>query len=158
MSSRSTSNESAQSTLHQSPNNRKLKSPNANSVPIVYSYQNYPQSESDAEEKKSQGDFDLHIKLLMLGDSGVGKSSLVLQYAHEEFTSNFVTTIGIDYKIKLLKIGKTKIKLQIWDTVRIYPSCLYYRAFSLFAMYMYVNISRLLGWSRTFSYHNYFLF
>mmetsp|Transcript_28765 Transcript_28765/g.48524 ORF Transcript_28765/g.48524 Transcript_28765/m.48524 type:complete len:276 (+) Transcript_28765:144-971(+) len=116
MSGRSTSNESAQSALHQSPNNRKLKSPSANSVPIVYNYQNYPQSDGDAEEEKSQGDFDLHIKLLMLGDSGVGKSSLVLQYAHEEFTSNFVTTIGIDYKIKLLKLGKTKIKLQIWDT------------------------------------------
>lgn len=39
------------------------------------------------------------------------------QYASEEFTTNFVTTIGIDYKIKLLSVGKTKVKLQIWDTV-----------------------------------------
>jgi Ras-related protein Rab-8A len=65
------------------------------------------------------GGYDLHLKLLMLGDSGVGKSSLVLQYANEEFTTNFVTTIGIDYKIKLLESGKHKVKLQIWDTVSV---------------------------------------
>lgn len=98
------------------PSKGPLKAPSKEG-PIVYDYQNYPQSEHKTEDEKAPNGFDLHIKLLMLGDSGVGKSSLVLQYASEEFTTNFVTTIGIDYKIKLLTMGKTVIKLQIWDTV-----------------------------------------
>lgn len=89
---------------------------NNNNVAIVYDYQNYPQSDHKVEDKKAAVGYDIHVKLLMLGDSGVGKSSLVLQYACEEFTSNFVTTIGIDYKIKILDVEKTRIKLQIWDT------------------------------------------
>jgi hypothetical protein len=128
MSARSTSNESSSTSL-QSPRNKKSKPPtsasssssssSSHTVPIIYNYQNYPQSEAEKEEKKVVGGYDLHLKLLMLGDSGVGKSSLVLQYANEEFTTNFVTTIGIDYKIKLLESGKHKVKLQIWDTVSV---------------------------------------
>lgn len=83
---------------------------------VVYDYQNYPHSEPEEEDKKGEEGFDLHIKLLMLGDSGVGKTSLVRQYANEEFSTNFITTIGIDYKIKLLDVGDTRVKLQIWDT------------------------------------------
>jgi GTPase SAR1 family protein len=132
MSARSTSNESSSTSL-QSPRNKKSKPPtsasasssssssssSSHTVQIIYNYQNYPQSEAEKEEKKVVGGYDLHLKLLMLGDSGVGKSSLVLQYANEEFTTNFVTTIGIDYKIKLLESGKHKVKLQIWDTVSV---------------------------------------
>jgi GTPase SAR1 family protein len=120
-SGRSASNETTDSTLQKergSPvRKRQPQSPSSSNVPIVYNYQNYPQSEPEKEDIKASSGFDIHIKLLMLGDSGVGKSSLVLQYANEEFTSNFVTTIGIDYKIKLLNLGKTVVKLQIWDTV-----------------------------------------
>ena len=117
---RSTSIDTTDTTPHRergSPVRKKQQPPSSSNVPIVYNYQNYPQSEPEKEDKKASSGFDLHVKLLMLGDSGVGKSSLVLQYANEEFTTNFVTTIGIDYKIKLLNSGKTVIKLQIWDTV-----------------------------------------
>lgn len=60
--------------------------------------------------------YDYLIKLLFIGDSGVGKSCLLLRYSDDSFTSSFITTIGIDFKIKSIVIDDSKIKLQIWDT------------------------------------------
>jgi len=60
--------------------------------------------------------YDIQIKLLMIGDSGVGKTCLLLRYANDSFSPTFITTIGIDFKIKNIDIDSTKIKLQIWDT------------------------------------------
>ena len=60
--------------------------------------------------------YDMQIKLLMIGDSGVGKSCLLLRYANDSFSPTFITTIGIDFKIKNVDIDGTRIKLQIWDT------------------------------------------
>ena len=59
---------------------------------------------------------DIKIKLLMIGDSGVGKSCLVLRFSNNEFTSSFITTIGIDFKIKTCEIAGKRVKLQLWDT------------------------------------------
>lgn len=64
----------------------------------------------------SGSSFDLQIKLLMIGDSGVGKTCLLLRYANDSFSNTFITTIGIDFKIKQLQLGDKRIKLQIWDT------------------------------------------
>jgi len=66
----------------------------------------------------SQGSapYDMQIKLLMIGDSGVGKTCLLLRYANDSFSPTFITTIGIDFKIKNVDIDDTRIKLQIWDT------------------------------------------
>jgi len=50
--------------------------------------------------KKSGQKYDFLIKLLLIGDSGVGKSCLLLRYSDDSFTSSFITTIGIDFKIK----------------------------------------------------------
>lgn len=47
---------------------------------------------------------------------GVGKSCLLLRYSDDSFTSSFITTIGIDFKIKSILIDESKVKLQIWDT------------------------------------------
>lgn len=47
-----------------------------------------------------QGAYDMHLKLLMLGDTGVGKTCLLLRYAFDSFSPTFITTIGIDFKIK----------------------------------------------------------
>jgi len=59
---------------------------------------------------------DYLIKLLMIGDSGVGKSCLLLRFSDDSFTTSFITTIGIDFKIKTIELEGKRIKLQIWDT------------------------------------------
>ena len=59
---------------------------------------------------------DITLKLLILGDSNVGKTSLLLTYADNYFPDSHVATIGIDYKIKEVEIDGLKLKLQIWDT------------------------------------------
>eukprot|EP00635_Sarcinochrysidales_sp_CCMP3193_P010621 CAMPEP_0118906234 /NCGR_PEP_ID=MMETSP1166-20130328/9965_1 /TAXON_ID=1104430 /ORGANISM="Chrysoreinhardia sp, Strain CCMP3193" /LENGTH=193 /DNA_ID=CAMNT_0006845517 /DNA_START=29 /DNA_END=607 /DNA_ORIENTATION=+ len=61
-------------------------------------------------------EYDLHVKLLMLGDTGVGKTCLLLRYAFDSFSPTFITTIGIDFKIKEVELGGMRVKLQIWDT------------------------------------------
>ena len=60
--------------------------------------------------------FDMQIKLLMIGDSGVGKTCLLLRYANDSFSPTFITTIGIDFKLKNIQLDGKRIKLQIWDT------------------------------------------
>ncbi len=57
-----------------------------------------------------------NIKLLTIGDSAVGKTCLISQFARDSFNPNFITTIGIDYKIKEVEIDGAKYKLLIWDT------------------------------------------
>src|SRR5579885_48408 len=60
--------------------------------------------------------YDYLIKLLMIGDSGVGKTSLLLRFADHSFNPNFISTIGIDFKVKTIQIDNKIIKLQLWDT------------------------------------------
>jgi len=60
--------------------------------------------------------YDYLIKLLLIGDSGVGKSCLLLRFAEDSYTPSFITTIGIDFKIRTIELDGKKIKLQIWDT------------------------------------------
>eukprot|EP01083_Nonionella_stella_P054191 143134_1 len=60
--------------------------------------------------------YDYLFKLLLVGDSGVGKSCILLRYSDDSFTTSFITTIGIDFKIKTINVNDVKCKLQIWDT------------------------------------------
>lgn len=48
--------------------------------------------------------------------SGVGKSSLLLRFSDNTFTGSYITTIGVDFKIKTVTVNNQKVKLQIWDT------------------------------------------
>lgn len=66
-------------------------------------------------DSKAAG-YDYLIKLLLIGDSGVGKSCLLLRFSDDQFTPSFITTIGIDFKIRTVELDGKKIKLQIWDT------------------------------------------
>ncbi|MBA0571709.1 hypothetical protein Goshw_024215 [Gossypium schwendimanii] len=60
--------------------------------------------------------FDYFFKLLMIGDSGVGKSSLLLSFTAGTF-DELSPTIGVDFKVKHVTVGGKKLKLAIWDTV-----------------------------------------
>ncbi|KAJ1721698.1 GTP-binding protein [Coemansia erecta] len=60
--------------------------------------------------------YDYLMKLLLIGDSGVGKSCLLLRFSDDQFTPSFITTIGIDFKIRTVEVDGKRIKLQIWDT------------------------------------------
>ena len=61
-------------------------------------------------------EYDYLIKLIVVGESGVGKSTLLSMFCDNNYTDAYVSTIGVDFKIKHLKIKDKKVKLQIWDT------------------------------------------
>ncbi|CAE7203048.1 RABE1A [Symbiodinium pilosum] len=62
------------------------------------------------------GDYDHLVKLLLLGDSAVGKSSLLMRFCESKFDANFVLTIGVDFKWKQVERENRKLKIQVWDT------------------------------------------
>ena len=59
---------------------------------------------------------DLTFKILTIGESGVGKTSVLLRYTEQKFNKNHLTTIGIDFKAKTINLHSKSIKLKIWDT------------------------------------------
>ncbi|CAM0905613.1 unnamed protein product [Alopecurus aequalis] len=69
-----------------------------------------------AATSRPRGDYDHLIKLLLIGDSGVGKSCLLLRFSDDTFTTSFITTIGIDFKVRTVELDGRRVKLQIWDT------------------------------------------
>jgi len=60
--------------------------------------------------------YDYLIKLLLIGNSNVGKSSLSLRFSDDVYVPSYMATIGIDFRIRTVDIGDKKYKLQIWDT------------------------------------------
>lgn len=61
-------------------------------------------------------DYDHLFKLVLIGDSGVGKSCLLLRFADDAFTESYITTIGVDFRFRTITVDGKVIKLQIWDT------------------------------------------
>ena len=67
--------------------------------------------------KASSTETDLVYKILLLGDSEVGKSCFLMRYADNVFVENYITTIGLDYKLKYIQLDSGQvIKVQLWDT------------------------------------------
>jgi small GTP-binding protein len=60
--------------------------------------------------------YDYTSKVLIIGDSGSGKSSIINRYIDDDYNDNYYNTIGVDFKIKTYDINDKKIKLHIWDT------------------------------------------
>lgn len=59
---------------------------------------------------------NVFIKLLLVGSSGVGKTSILERYTVNNFYQHFITTIGVDYRFKNIMIDNYNVKLQLWDT------------------------------------------
>ena len=60
--------------------------------------------------------FDYLVKILLIGESGVGKTCILQQFIESKFSVNHLPTIAIDFRMKILKIKEKKIKMQLWDT------------------------------------------
>ena len=60
--------------------------------------------------------YDQLVKVLMIGESGVGKSCLIQRFTKNEFSPSHLSTIAIDFKMKIIEIESIKLKMQIWDT------------------------------------------
>ena len=66
---------------------------------------------------QQQRDHDYRFKLVLIGNSGVGKSSLMLRYTEDEFHEDSnMPTIGVDFKLKNVECEDKLIQLQVWDT------------------------------------------
>lgn len=61
-------------------------------------------------------EYDYLVKLVLIGESGVGKSAILNRYCDDFFNDSYISTIGVDFKIKLIDIASKKVKIQIWDT------------------------------------------
>lgn len=66
--------------------------------------------------RMTSSEYDFVFKILLIGNSAVGKSSLLMRFADDIFHETFLPTIGVDFKIRTIEHEGSKIKLQMWDT------------------------------------------
>ena len=60
--------------------------------------------------------YDHLFKVLLIGDAGVGKSSILLRFTDDTFNEHLEATIGVDFKVKMIDVGGKKCKVTVWDT------------------------------------------
>ena len=65
---------------------------------------------------KEEDKYDILLKLVMIGDSGVGKTNILSRYINNEFSLTTKSTVGVEFGSKLIKKNDKIIQLQIWDT------------------------------------------
>ena len=93
-------------------NKPRLKASTSEFIVIEYFH-----SEKTYQRKEHKNMTTPTIKVLLVGDSGVGKSSLMLRFAMDSFNDNISATIGIDFKVKDMQLEDgSRANLQIWDT------------------------------------------
>lgn len=61
-------------------------------------------------------DCEIRFKVIIIGDSSVGKSCMLSRFTDNSFDKSYISTIGVDFKVKVVNVGGTQVKLQIWDT------------------------------------------
>ncbi|XP_072956664.1 ras-related protein RABD1-like [Typha angustifolia] len=61
-------------------------------------------------------EYDYLFKVLLIGDSSVGKSCLLLRFSDDSYVDSYISTIGVDFKIRTIELDGKTVKLQIWDT------------------------------------------
>ena len=61
-------------------------------------------------------EYSLIFKMILIGDSGVGKSNILSRYINNSFSETTRSTVGVELSAKVEEINNTKIKIQIWDT------------------------------------------
>lgn len=86
------------------------------------------------QKESSDQNFDYMFKILIIGNSSVGKTSFLFRYADDSFTPAFVSTVGIDFKVKTIYRNDKRIKLQIWVSPRPWVMCGWCGAAPLFAL------------------------
>ena len=77
---------------------------------------NDPKIELLSDSRVSQGDNFINFKIIIIGDSGVGKSSLLKRAVQNRFDGSYQATIGFEFLLMHFKVNDLKIKLNIWDT------------------------------------------
>ena len=70
----------------------------------------------DIDTKSTLDDFDLKLKIMVLGESMVGKTSLITRYTNDKFGGRYLCTVGIDFQKKKIEKNGKRVLLQIWDT------------------------------------------
>ena len=69
---------------------------------------------------KTKMSYDYLFKFIVIGDQGVGKSTLLQRFTDNTFTGNHEPTIGIEFVIRTVEINGKRVRLQIWDTVGLF--------------------------------------
>lgn len=116
----------------------------------------------DPFTNKKDKKYDYIVKLLVIGNSGVGKSSLVMRYVDDVFSPSFIGTIGIDFKIKTVQYNNKKVKLMIWDTAgqerfRTITTAYFRGAMGLLLVYDVtdlISFNAIKDWNKTLVDHN----
>ena len=65
-----------------------------------------------------ESNYEFQIKIVIIGDSGVGKTNFIFRFAENSFSDMHVSTVGLDYKSKIIILpsSKKRVRIQIWDT------------------------------------------
>ncbi|EKX36911.1 hypothetical protein GUITHDRAFT_97443 [Guillardia theta CCMP2712] len=71
---------------------------------------------TDSSINADEGSYDALLKIVLVGDSDVGKTSLLTRFSDDNFSNSFISTIGVDFRWRTMSIKDKNIKLQIWDT------------------------------------------
>ncbi len=79
---------------------------------------NDTRQQTQVQKDVADQNFDYMFKLLIIGNSSVGKTSFLFRYADDSFTSAFVSTVGIDFKVKTVYRNEKRVKLQIWVSLK----------------------------------------